>query len=107
MKDNVWIDAVSFIAIASLVCYSSDETKCKFSQSNQQEGRIRIVNTLFNVKLQALDKELEALLKRSLPYALFSRNFRRNCSSALLRIAGFERLRSKTSLSKTRKASKD
>ena len=38
MKDNVWIDTVSFIAIAFTVCYGSDETKCKSSQSNQQDG---------------------------------------------------------------------
>ena len=37
MKDNVWIDTVSFITIASPVCYASDETKCKSSQSNEDE----------------------------------------------------------------------
>ena len=38
MKDNVRIDTVSFIFIAFPVCYRSDETKCKSSQSNQREG---------------------------------------------------------------------
>ena len=37
MKDNAWIDTVSFITIASPVCYASDETKCKSSQSNEDE----------------------------------------------------------------------
>ena len=38
MKDNVWIDTVSFIAIAFPACYASDETKCKACQSNKREG---------------------------------------------------------------------
>ena len=107
MKDNVWIDTVSFITIASPVCYVSDETKCKSSQSNEDKNRIRIMNTLFNVKLQDLHKELADLLKKRLSYALFSQNFQSKCSFKLFWIAGFERLRSKTSLSKTRKACKD
>ena len=93
MKDNVWTDTVSFIIIASPVCYASDE-------------RIRIVNTLFNVKLQALGKELAALLKRSLPYTRFLKISKVTVLPSSSE-AGFERLRSKTSLSKTRKASKD
>ena len=36
-----------------------------------EKNRIKIVNTLFNLKLQALDKELVALLKRSLPFEFF------------------------------------
>ena len=38
LKENVWLDTVSFIVIASPVCYASDEAKCKSSQSNQGEG---------------------------------------------------------------------
>ena len=72
-----------------------------------EDDRIRIVKTLLNVKLQALDKELATLLKRSLPYAFFSQNFQSNCSSELLWIVSFERPLSKTSPSKTRKTSKD
>ena len=37
MKDNVWIDTVSFIVIA--FSDGSDETKCKSSQNNQREGK--------------------------------------------------------------------
>ena len=37
MKDNVWIDTVSFIVIA--FPDGSDETKRKSSQNNQREGK--------------------------------------------------------------------
>ena len=55
----------------------------------------------------ALAIELAALLHRSFPCTLFSRNFQNNCSSELLWVAGFERLHSETSLSKTRTTSKN
>ena len=70
-----------------------------------EKDRIKIVNSLFDVKSKALDKEHADLLKRSLPYALFSQNFQSSCSSELLCIAGFERLRNKTFLSQTKEAS--
>ena len=44
------------------------------SYASDVKDRIRIVNILFKVKLQALAIELAALLTRSFPYALFSRN---------------------------------
>ena len=37
LKDNVWVDRVSFIIIPYPVCYFSDETKCKSSQNNKRE----------------------------------------------------------------------
>ena len=40
-----------------------------------EKDRIRIVNTLFNVKLQVLDKVLATLLKRSISVAPFSSKF--------------------------------
>ena len=40
-----------------------------------EKDRIRIVNTLFNVKLQVLDKVLATLLKRTISVALFSSKF--------------------------------
>ena len=36
--DNIWIDTVSFIVIASPVWYASDGAKYKSSQINQREG---------------------------------------------------------------------
>ena len=50
--------------------------------------------------------QLAALLKRNFRDALFSGNFQSNFSSKFLLVAGSERVDSKASLSKARKASK-
>ena len=62
-----------------------------------------IVNILLKVKLQVMTIQLESLLERN--FALFAVNFKSNCSSEFLLVAGSERLDSKISPSKTRNTS--
>ena len=62
-----------------------------------------IVNILLKVKLQVMTIRLEFLLERN--FALFAVNFKSNCSSEFLLVAGSERLDSKISPSKTRNTS--
>ena len=81
MKDNIWVDTVSL----SLFCYASVmKQNVNLVKSISKMDRIRTVNILFKVKLQALALELTALPKSCSPYALFSRNFESNYSSELL-----------------------
>ena len=80
MKDNVWIDIVSFIVTTSPACYTSfvkqvvntDKLIC-------ETDKIKIMNTLFQVKLQALTVDLEAFaacsIHRVYPAHFFSQNF--------------------------------
>ena len=72
-----------------------------------EKDKVRIVNTLFKVKLQVVTIQLAALLKRSFPNANFSQNFQSNFSFDLFCIKGPERLHSNASLWKTRKTCKD
>ena len=61
------------------------------------------MNILLKVKLQVMTIRLEFLLERN--FALFAVNFKSNCSSEFLLVAGSERLDSKISPSKTRNTS--
>ena len=61
------------------------------------------MNILLKVKLQVMTIQLESLLERN--FALFAVNFKSNCSSEFLLVAGSERLDSKISPSKTRNTS--
>ena len=72
MNDNVWIGTVNIIVTASSVCYASDKLNLDPVKIISEKDRIRIVNTLFNIKL---DGVLAALPKRSLRYAFFSSKF--------------------------------
>ena len=100
MKDS----AVNFIVIASPLATLKMKPNVNPAKVIIQKDRIRIMNTLFNLKLQAPDKEVAALLKRKPPYAIFFSTFP---EKLFLWIADFERLRCKISISKTRKVTKD
>ena len=64
MKDS----AVNFIVIASSFATLKMKPNVNPAKVIIEKDRIRIMNTLFNLKLQAPDKEVAALLKRKPPY---------------------------------------
>ena len=108
MEDNVWIIDASFVVITSPSCYPSVRKK-NTNQVKLLSGKdkMRIMIPLIKVTLQALARELAALLKRSFSLRTFSRNFQSNYSYELLWVLSVERLHRKGSLSKTRRASKE
>ena len=71
MKDS----AVNFIVIASPFATLKMKPNVNPAKVIIEKDRIRIMNTLFNLKLQAPDKEVAALLKRKPPYAIFFSTF--------------------------------
>ena len=73
--------AVNFIVIASPFATLKVKQNVNPAKVIIEKDIIRIMNTLFNVKFQAPDKEVPALLKRKPSYAIFSRYFQKNCSS--------------------------
>ena len=67
MKDS----AVNFIVIVSPFATLKMKQNVNPAKVIGEKDRIRIMNTLLNVKLQAPDKEVAAVLKRKPPYANF------------------------------------
>ena len=71
MKDS----AVNFIVIVSPFATLKMKQNVNPAKVIGEKDRIRIMNTLLNVKLQAPDKEVAAVLKRKPPYANFFSTF--------------------------------
>ena len=75
------------------------------SQGVLHEGKSRNTEHLTWIKFSGCGLSSYSFTKEELSLCIFSRNFLSNCSFEFLRVASFERLNWKTSLSKTRKAS--
>ena len=85
MEDNVCMIDTSFVVITSPSFYPSVR-KENINQVKLLSGKdkMRIMIPLIKAMLQALARELAALLKRSFSLRTFSRNFQSNCSYELL-----------------------
>ena len=83
MEDNVWIIDASFVVITSPSCYPRKENTNQVKLLSGKD-KMRIMIPLIKVTLQALARELAALLKRSFSLRTFSRNFQSNYSYELL-----------------------